>query len=242
MNFYEKLSTVYDKVFIRNPKTIEFLEDSITKVNGHNFLDAACGTGTYGIALLEKGYSGTGVDLDEAMIKLSKEKSKGLNSLTFKTMDMRNIKDEFKEESYSLIYCIGNSLVHLNSLKEINKVIEGFYKVIEPKGALIIQIINYDRILNKNIKALPTIENQGVTFIRNYNFNKDENKVYFNTELKILGEDLVYTGSTPLFPLLYNDIINILKENNFSKIESFGDFAYSPYNEESYSLVIRAYK
>ncbi|MEW8957274.1 class I SAM-dependent methyltransferase [Clostridium sp.] len=241
MNFYDKLSLVYDKVFPENPQIIKFLEETMNKVKGENFLDVACGTGTYGIALCEKGYRGFSMDLEETMINIGKEKSKNINSLTLKSMDMRDIKNEFKKHSFSMVYCIGNSLVHLNSLEEIEKTIGDFYKIMNHKGALVIQIINYDRILSKNIKSLPTIENEEITFVRNYNFNKEDNKIYFDTELRVSSETSVYTGLTPLLPLTYDNLISILEKYNFSKIESFGDFKGSKYDKDSYSLIIRAY-
>ncbi|SFA69288.1 class I SAM-dependent methyltransferase [Clostridium frigidicarnis] len=241
MNFYEKLSTVYDTVFSYNENTHKLLRETLNLSRGERFLDVACGTGTYSLALNKDGFSGCGVDLDNKMIEIAKTKSNELNNLGFNTMDMREINLQF-HNTFNLIYCIGNSLVHLSNALEIEKAINDFYSILQENGYILIQIINYDRILKNNIKNLPTIQKDNVDFVRNYDYKKDENKIYFNTELRIQGDTNVYKGSTPLIPLKSKDLINIIKKCGFKDIEVFGDFKKSVFNIDSYGLIIRACK
>ena len=49
--------------------------------------------------------------------------------------------------------------------------VEKFYHCLNENETLVIQIVNYDRILKNHIETLPLIKNDKVEFIRHYQFN-----------------------------------------------------------------------
>lgn len=243
MTFYEILSEYYDEIFIEDINTINFLKESIEGKT--NILDIACGTGTYAISLSNLGYNVIGIDIDKSMIKKAKEKNNKKNA-TFVEGDMLNLPEIIKHKKYDLIYCIGNSIVHLNDAEEINNVIANFNKLLKENGTIVLQIINYDRIINKNIDSLPTIkrEKTGIEFIRKYKYNKENSKIIFKGTIvkHNLENDKIYNNEVLLTPILSEQLISILKNNYFSDIQLYGDFNKSTYNEDSYALVVRAKK
>ena len=245
MNFYNILSKYYDYIFSLDKKTLEFLSDGMTE--NEKVLDVACGTGTYAIALEEKGYKAIGVDLDNEMIEKAKEKSRGKN-IKFFVENMTKLKERFLPEEFKNIFCIGNSIVHLNNKEEIFNTIKDFYDLLEKDGYVTIGIINYDRIINHNITELPTIhrEDVGVSFIRKYEYNSSEGVIYFNTELKVMepGEygSNIYRNSVKLLPIMKDELHNIFQEVGFSCIEVYGGFGRKEYELEDYTLVIRGKK
>jgi len=165
MGFYEELSKVYDVVFPWNKVTEDFIEGFSPKEG--KILDLACGSGNYALGLAKKGYGLYAVDLDKAMMEKLKEKSENESlNIKMKTADMRDVKKELNE-NFNAIFCIGNSLVHLTDKVEIQNLINDLYNMLYNKGNLLIQIINYDRILKHNVRSLPPIENKeaGVSFI-----------------------------------------------------------------------------
>lgn len=242
MSFYSELCKVYDIVFPKDEEVVTFLEGQLKKQG--NVLDLACGTGNYSIALGEKGHKVIGIDLDEEMIKLANKKNKNSN-VTFYAIDMKNFK-EINNEKYNLIFCIGNSLVHLSNTNEILDLLKNAYLKLEDKGKLIIQIINYDRILEKDIAALPTIDrkDKDVKFIRDYSYSQSKDILYFNTELIISssGKEEIYKNSVPLLPLKSQKIIDLVKTAGFSEIKSYGSFNKEAYNKDSYVLIVEATK
>lgn len=240
MKFYEELSRVYDIVFPENENTVKFLSEDLKE--NSKIMDLACGTGTYTVALGNFGHEIIGVDLDKKMIEIANTKIKNSN-VKFIEGDIR---DNLKTEKYDRIFCIGNSLVHLKTTEEIKNLIDNMYESLENKGSMIVQIINYDRILKYNIKSLPTIDrkDKGVKFIRKYNYSKEENLIYFQTELLISKGEVLekYENSVPLLPIKSEEIINIIKEVGFSKIDVYGNFLMEQFTEDSYALVIKAFK
>jgi glycine/sarcosine N-methyltransferase len=243
MSFYEELSSVYDIVFPKDNNTVEFLNTNLKAKS--KVLDLACGTGTYSIALGEKGHEVIGVDLDEAMIKLAKDKYLYENVHFYKG-NMLGLSDIAPNKTFNLIYCIGNSIVHLNSIEKIEELACGVYSRLEEQGEFIVQIINYDRIFKHEIKALPTIVRgpQGIKFIRNYRVDEGEKLIHFETELIINRNGVAekYENSVPLLPIKSNELLKILIKAGFSKVSIHGDFSSEEYNEDSYAVVMRAIK
>ncbi len=247
MSFYSELSRVYDVVFPLNSMTLSFLEKDLSK--GARMLDLACGRGAYSIALSEKGYDIYALDLDGEMIRGLKEKA-ATGNLALKAYEgnMTEVK-ELIMENFHRIFCIGNSLVHLKKPSEILKLLTDLHSLLEDGGDLIIQIVNYDRILDKEIKSLPTLTGRSpseeeVIFHRNYSFI-DDNTVSFDTELIIKTEDTtnIYKNSIPLLALRKDELVKLLHECGFSNICCYGSFNFAPFTpSESFPLIIKAAK
>lgn len=237
MKFYNEIAKYYDDIFKENTKQI----DLISKVVGQppkSILDVASGTGGPSIALREKGHMVTAIDLNSSMI--DKLKSKSLKVISY-VMNMLNI-DKLNSK-FDLIYCVGNSLVHLEDLEEVETFISKVHKSLNDNGNLLIQIINYDRILDKNIKSLPTIENKdkNLVFERYYDYDVYRQKIEFKTVLKT--KDREYGNKVYLLPIRKNELDSILKKVGFKDIEYFGTFDQKSFiEEESFHLIALAKK
>jgi len=245
MGFYEELSRYYDIIFPLTEDKLNFLVKD-TDLNSR-ILDVACGTGILSIALAERGYMIDGIDLDSNMIEIAEKKARDREiQMEFKTGNMLDINEIFHDRMFGLIFCIGNSLVHLDNEKEVESFLHKSYDMLKVGGRVIIQIVNYDRILKYGIGYLPTISkaNAGVEFIRKYVHIKGENKIYFNTELIVekQGEKNIYTNSVPLIPMESNQIVDLFNKAGFIDIKVYGGFNEEEYNEQSYATVVSAVK
>ncbi|WP_032121537.1 class I SAM-dependent methyltransferase [Clostridium amazonitimonense] len=242
MGFYEELSKYYDIVFEKNNATVEFLLENLKK--HQKVIDLACGSGTYSIELAKNKMKVLGIDLDLDMINLAKKKSDKLENVNFVCENMMNLKNIAKGE-YSSIFCIGNSLVHITDRETIKALFKDIHDVLEPQGELIVQIINYDRIIKYNVDHLPTIkrDKEALEFIRKYDYNKEEDLVYFNSEL-IIGneENHRYENTVTLLPLRKDELELMLLDIGFSHMEFYGGFNKIPYNDKAYATVVRARK
>jgi len=245
MGFYEELSRYYDIIFPLTEDKLNFLVKDIDLDS--RILDVACGTGILSIALSERGYMIDGIDLDSNMIEIAEKKARDNGAkVEFKTGNMLDINEIFHDRMFGLIFCIGNSLVHLDNEKEVESFLRKSYDMLKVGGRVIIQIVNYDRILKYKIDHLPIISKSsaGVEFIRKYVHSKEENKIYFNTELIVekQGEKNIYTNSVPLIPMESTQIVDIFNKAGFIDIKLYGGFNEEEYNEQSYATVISAVK
>ncbi|ERJ13877.1 class I SAM-dependent methyltransferase [Haloplasma contractile] len=242
MGFYNELSNYYDYIFPVKQAQLNLIKNT-TGTPPKKILDVACGSGGYSLALANNEYQLTAVDLDEKMINQVTTKAKH-NSLKIDAFeaDMLSI-DEKIDETFDTIFCIGNSVAHLDTEEQMSSFFKSSYNLLSKGGSFIVQIINYDRILEKGINALPTITNNEIdlTFERKYEYERELNKILFITRLLVDGKE--YNNSIPLLPIRSTRFISLIKEAGFDLIEEFGDFNESPYNQQnSYHLVIRATK
>lgn len=240
MKFYEILVKYYDDIFPENQNTYSFLREGLEP--GDKVLDVACGTGSYTIHLIRDGIAACGLDLEEAMIeKADKKAAREGVSPDFVVSDMLNI-ELVSDGGLRRIYIIGNSLVHLKSMDEVRAFLKSAYDLLSEEGDLIIQIINYERILSQDIDHLPTIQvpEKGIQFERNYNYDVSSSTIEFASILSTQDESR--ESSVYLLPLLKDELVTELTKIGFKDIEVYGNFNKDPFTENSIPLVLKAKK
>jgi 2-polyprenyl-3-methyl-5-hydroxy-6-metoxy-1,4-benzoquinol methylase len=239
MGFYEEISKHYDDIFPAGKPQIQFLSEHAGGL-GSNILDIACGTGGYTLALAKSGHDITAIDLDEKMIEGLNGKLKS-QDLNVKALQMNMMDIDKLGLKFDMAYCIGNSLVHLESIDHTAGFLKKAKSILKGNGRLILQIINYDRILKFGISSLPAIINEeaGIAFERLYKYDKVQNKIFFKTILKTDKD--VYENEIPLLPITSEELAASLSAAGFLDISMYGDFKKSPYDKDgSYALVVVA--
>lgn len=243
MKFYDELSKYYDEVFPYSKLTKDFLSDvlkesiskDLNKENSVRVLDIACGSGTYTIELSKESDEAIGIDLDDLMIIKAKEKAleNNVSNVKFYVMNMLDIDNI--ESNFSLAFCIGNSLVHLKDRKEVAQFFNKVYSKLNDGGSLVIQTINFKRILDNNLKGLSTIEvKDTLSFERNYIYeDKDSQSVIFDTTLKLDKENETLKNQVTLLTLKQEEIEKMAKDAGFKDIEFFGNFMKAPFDEQN---------
>lgn len=230
MNFYESINKYYDYIFPLNEKQVEFVKSEFKDYNS-KLIEVGCANGKLTNALSE--YNIMGIDLEESFINIAKLRYK---SVSFKKCDMLDIAD--LKSNFDGILTFGNTLVHLG-FDDIKAFIFEAYNILNKGGKLLIQILNYDYILNNKIEMLPLIDNEVITFIRRYNHS---NKFLFNTTLKIKSEDKEVRNSIELTPIRKGELLNILEEVGFEKISIYSSFDKSKYSYKSLPLIFSCKK
>lgn len=247
MGFYEQISKFYDYIFPVGEEQLRFLKTSL----GHtskSVLDIACGSGGYSVELVKAGHKVTAIDLDEEMVLQAKQKAiKEKVEINVFKCDMKELNLKLTGvNGFDFIFCIGNSIVHLGSLEEIQEALEQMYSLLKTGGTLVLQIINFDRILKYNVSELPTLVNNevGLEFIRKYEYNTQKRLINFKTLLKINNKNTNerFENSVELFPVLSNELGNMLNRAAFKNVHFYGDFNNSSYDENAFLLVVKAEK
>jgi SAM-dependent methyltransferase len=251
MGFYESISAYYDHLFPVDPQAVRFLAARARA--GCRVLDLACGTGGHAAALARLGHPVTGLDLDAAMIGRARDKAvkaggatgnvAGAGSLDFRVMDMREAGRRL-EPGFGLVYCIGNSLVHLESEQAIGAVLADCRGLLEPGGSLVVQILNYDRIVSQHVVELPTLvsEEPPLKFVRRYDYAAGDRVVAFRTQLTVgePGGERTVANSVPLWILGRQELERLIRAAGLRGLEVYGGFGGEPLAEDSLPLVLCA--
>lgn len=236
--FYTSIAPHYPNIFPFNPAQIEFLKH-VLPYNGARVLDVGCATGDLAFALTHFGFPTWAFDFDEQMVQIAKKtKSEEAMFPVFEQLDMRQTGERFPEAYFDTIICFGNTLVHLLGDDDIRQFFLSAFKVLSPEGKLTIQILNYQHIIENQVKSLPLIDNEHIRFERNYEFGNEPDLIDFNTKLtvKSTGQELI--NSTKLNAIRQDKLQKLLEEAGFSAIEFFGSFNREPLTATSLSLVL----
>jgi len=242
MGFYDGISAYYDSLFPVDSQVLHFLQRRIGA--NSRILDIACGTGGYSLTLARQGHRLIGIDLDRAMIEAARDKARNEDlEVSFKVLDMRAVAENL-EGRFGLIFCIGNSLVHMRDDEDIARFFAGCYGLLESKASLVVQIINYDRILEKGITSLPTLkdERRGLEFARSYEVDRSAQMVLFRTELSVWKQDQpsAIRNEISLRILTSKRLVALVEQAGFEDIRLFGDFDERPFNTDTLALVMSA--
>lgn len=235
MRFYQSLSTYYDTIFPFSGSKEQFFLDLIANKPSSSALDLGCATGALVGLLTRLNWTAVGVDLSPDLIKLARQQHPG----TFLQEDMLGFLER-SEKEYELIVCIGNTLPHLPQDK-LKRFLDLTSKHLSPGGKLIIQTVNYHKILKDKPPGLSTIirPEEQVTFTRLYNYLFD-GSIRFSLILETpKGKE---QASVTLWPFTHQDFRDILPPKLSIQAE-YGSFAKEPYNpQDSLAWVLQATK
>ncbi|RPJ08781.1 MAG: class I SAM-dependent methyltransferase [Spirochaetaceae bacterium] len=250
MDFYSALCAHYNEVFPLDPTVSDFVQASLeltpdANQSGSNILDIGCATGSLALSLATMGHRVMGIDLDAEMISMSNRAAAnlpaGLMRFTpeFLVADMMNISKQFAHESFDRILCMGNTLVHLPDQIAIADFFAQSRALLAADGKLLVQILNYDRILDHGIMSLPAIETKNMVFTREYHMRTD-NRLDFCTNLTGRETRKTVTNVVPLLPLTKAEVDELLLAAGYKTRNYFGSFTRTLFSQESFVLVIEA--
>lgn len=237
MSFYQELSWYYDEVFAVTPAEMSFVKD---RLKGRlKILDLGCGSGNKTELLAESGRLIVGLDLDPAMIELARSRHLA-PGLEYQVGDLADFGRDFPPASFDALLCLGNALPHLTEPGQLGRFMEQASATLAPGGDLMIQILNYDHILDDQVRELPLIETERLVFHRYYDWSGpgEPQEIHFRTRLEIKGGP-AYDNDIPLRPIRRAELENLMAEN-FEKPVFFGGYDGRPLNRDSLPLLCLA--
>ncbi len=138
LSAYEEMAESYNAMidykahnaFYDRPNTLGLMPE----VKGKSILDAACGPGKYAEILISQGANLTGFDISPRMIEFAKERNK--DSGTFFVHDLTQPLEMLENESFDIVLCA----LAMHYVQDWTLTIKEFYRVLKPKGLLIMSI------------------------------------------------------------------------------------------------------
>lgn len=241
MDFYQSIAPFYHHIFKINQAQIDFVKAAILK-NDQSILEIGCGIGTLSFELASFYQQLISIDLDAEMIAMAKSNPKNTgDNIQFLQMNMLELDANFDKNAMDGIICFGNTLVHLSSLKQVLDFLLEAKSILKTNRKLLIQIVNYDRILSQQITELPLIENDEILFERNYHYNVETNRIDFNTRLTVKSTHQQIENSVVLLPILKSEIEQLLIKAGFKNSNFYGNFNEEFFSLESPALIVEAW-
>lgn len=240
--FYTSIAKYYPHIFPLNPSQVRFLS-TILPYNGARVLDVGCATGELAFALSRFGFPIWAIDVDAEMIEMAQQaKSEDTIFPLFEQIDMRLFDQHYPEAFFDTIICFGNTIVHLLNDEDINQFLTAVYRSLAPDGTFTLQLLNYNHILRNNIKSLPLIDNEHITFERKYEYTEASELIDFNTRLTVKSTGQVIENSVKLNALGQEKLEGLLKGAGFDNIRYFGNFEGDPLQSNNLPLILTCSK
>jgi len=244
--FYDDISGNYDEMF-NFEKDLTTAKSVIAKLKEQfefkSALDIGCGTGSFTLALAQNGIKVTGMDLSNSMIDAAKKNSLayGLN-IDFINSGMNEMLSNI-DGKFDLIMCMGNTLPHLLDKKDLSAMTSACKQLLNPGGHLILNLLNYDRVLGAKERVIGITLGKKLEFIRFYDFESPY--VIFNL-LEVDWSIVPPTHklvSTKLYPYTHMDLEFALMQADFKDLTVYGSLGFDKYNpQKSKSILITAVK
>ncbi len=236
MSFYEALADDYDEMtgFEERMSAAErFVRAILRRRPVESALDVASGTGLYALALARCGVPRVlGVDLEPAMLEKAARHAGRLGVRPhFLTADMEQLSSVLTG-TYDLVLCLGNSLPHILEPPARRRTVEGFRSLLTPGGELMVQTLNFDRILRERRRIVSIDRRGNREFIRFYDF-LENGLVRFNLlrivwEKSDVGHDL---QSTRLRPCRSGELVRDFEACGLRNVRVFGSPSLDPFHE-----------
>ncbi len=232
---------------------LEFVKNEVGDLAGKQILDIGCATGELAFQLAHEKAKVTAIDLNENLLAQATGRS-GFRSAViekhelefalpvFQIGNMLELETDFHDEQFDVVLCFGNTLVHLPSIDLMRQMLKGVFTVLKTNGRFLMQILNYDYILNEKVTILPVIDTENICFIRKYVIDENSPLIRFQTQLDIKKEERTLSNETILFALKSADLADLLKNTGFKEIELFSNFKREPFGGKHLPLVLSALK
>ncbi len=234
--FYTPWAEHYDQVFPVGPKA-GFVADRIPAPA--RLLDIGCATGGLAFALAQCGYRVHGVDLDPALVARAAARlaADPAADVSFTRGDMLAL--PVPERPFDAVVCFGNTLPHLLARQQRVAALRAMAAQVGAEGRLLLQIVNYDRILARDVRQLPLIDNDAVRFERRYADLCAEG-LRFEAVLTVKATEERIEVSQPLFPLTTAALGAELREAGWSPCRWWGGFGGQAHGPDSFGCVVEA--
>jgi len=257
---FDLASEYYDLMIdwsARITREMPFYKTLFARYKVNSILDCACASGRHAIAFAEQGFAVVGSDISEPMLeqaqKIERRKRKINQSFDFaqgkEKVDVEFVYADFRKLTeyipcqFDAVICVGNSLVQLQNEKEVLSTLREMRNALNPNGILIIQILNFKRLMKQDIAPMPLrtakVKGKELLFLRLYGFpTKQKARLNIITLAKQQGKWEMNQHTTEMMLLTKPGLQKSLRLAGFRNLHFYGDFKFSPFKEQTSSDLI----
>ncbi len=249
IEFFDRLSESYDQM-ISWPTRIgtegTFFKKLVNDYKLKSSLDVACSTGFHVIMLRRLGLDAVGIDVSPRMIDKARSNSITCGvTVEYILGDFSTMSKRFSE-GFDLITCLGDTVAHLSSRRDVKKLLQEVHKCLNPGGVFVLQTRNYDHILKQQVRFMPPTGSRNGTeetlFFRVLDFHS---KSLNFSVVKFRWHENRWESSvqtTDIHPCTKKELEAELKSVGFTKLECYRNFNFEDYDPNGSDLILVAEK
>jgi glycine/sarcosine N-methyltransferase len=246
---YDRFSEDYDTMVDwegRLQREEPFFQEVFQRESVWRVLDVGCATGGHVLHFAGRGMEAVGADPSGEMIRLAEARAAGRPNVRFVQAGFGELADRVGGD-FDVLTCLGNTLPHALTRHDLDNALADMATVLRPGGMLVIQLLNYDRIVAEQQRFLGVSSGvrDGVEqlFFRFYDF--DGLRLTFNVVTFKRGADGwgFNVDSTQLRAILQAEVAEALVQAGFQDPQWYGGLDRSEFDPvSSGDLVAVAYR
>lgn len=246
VDFYDSLADGYDNMTRFQSRLLTergVMDQWVRKYDIKSAVDAACGTGLHAIVLSQLAVTTVGVDLSASMLEQARNNAADQNAAVVWVQASLETMAGQIGGNRDAVFCLGNSIPHLLSKASLDAALKGFLRLLKSGGITVIQLLNYERILEQKSRIVGVSRVRDKEYVRFYDFCDD--MIEFNVLTIDWDRDKVEHSltSTMLYPYRGGEITEALRNAGFSEVRTYGDMQFADYvADKSADLVVVAVK
>ncbi len=241
----EKLSIYFDgehyDAWTEREIDIPFYKEQVDKYS-EPVLELGCGTGRITIPIAREGHDIIGLDISDKLLEKAKEKAEEEDiSIEWVQGDMRNFS---LDKRFNLIFIPFNSIHHILTLEDMEKVLNNVKKHLRPNGRFIVEFFNPDlSILNREpteehdvIEYQDPEERGEIKITESTDYERAKQLMHLSWFYESDGRKKEREWTIRVwFP---KEVNAILKYNDFKIEQKYGDFDESPMTNNSSQQIL----
>jgi SAM-dependent methyltransferase len=224
---------------------LPFIQSWLKSWNAIKVLDLACGSGRHTLALAKAGFSMTGSDLQEEMLRAARDFD-SKKRCTFMQQDMCT---PHALDPQDALLCLGNSLCLLPSLDHLRQCLDTAHEQLRSGGGLLLHVLNYARFEDTSKAFFPlktSLDGEGqarIHFQKFIELHEDFARVHM---LKIYRDGDTWKRSQrsdKLLRISTDQLQRELKAAGFQDLQFFGNMKGETYEvSQSHDIIVTARK
>jgi len=232
---YQGLAVIYDHV-MRHVDYAEWVDyiDRLFKRFGERparAVDLACGTGNATLELARRGYTMTGADASEAMLRVARQKAlRQQRDIPFCQFDLRQLDDLGPFDGAMCLYDSFNYLLTPTDLALAFKAVHGTLK---PGGLFIFDVCTQRNSLRYFSDERDEEKGPGFVSRRHSHYDQEQGLQFNHFEIRFadLEESLEETHSQRIYPLV--ELEAHIADSPFELLDAFDGFTFRKASEEA---------
>lgn len=238
--FKRAIAGSYDRFLTRKSLLPKGLLELIKSSKAREIVEFGAGTGTVAVGLSLEGFDVTGVDFSPEMLKKARQKAKSHGADT-RFINGNIVRVDLRRQ-FDLLICLGNTLPIIDSLRDARALFKNCANHLKPGGTIVIQILNYDRILKTRPRTFGVEILEDIIRIKQYRYGKT--LIDFVVSLLDITKipPKITVSRNKIKPWTRKELTGELLEAGFRKIKAHGDYSKNRFTIKSKDLIVIAEK
>ena len=232
---YQGLAPIYDYVMrhVDYDEWAAFIRDVFARYapETKHLIDLACGTGNVSSELSLLGFSITGADLSESMVRIAQEKAalRGDDS-TFVQRDLRGLSGLGPFEG---AVCMYDSFNYLLEPEDIDETLSQVIGILQPGGLFVFDVCTERNSLTYFGDMHDRESGPGFTYERHSYYDTDVRLQHNDFEIRFEGDETLYEESHVQRIYQLTDIEQRIKASPFELVDLLAEFTFEPGSEKA---------